>query len=658
MILAEIEQICRTATEQQRAGRLGEAETSYRQVLAADPQRHEALGALAQIAFMTGRGGEAAALLRLAVVNYPGSMEYRGNLGMVLSALGRFDEALDVFRDALAMRGDSPEIWNNFGGALKETKRLDEAEQAFRRALALKPGYADALSNLGVVLKDQDKQEEAIDAFSRAIKLRPQNGKTYVNLGSALLKKERFAESAEAYRGALAREPGNADALFGLGSALHGREQFREAMAEYRAAIGARPNFPDAYCSLGRAAHKLGEREEAIAHFRRAAELRPGLTEAVNNLGLILHDLGRDDEALEVLEGALRAKPDVGETHHILANVLQQMGRMEEALAAYRWALELQPDSDETKWNMSLALLGIGRLREGWGDYELRRKTQKVSKMEPPAGPAWKGENLGGRTILLHAEQGFGDMIQFVRYVPMVRERGGRVIVLCPRSLHRLLSRGLGIEAFVGGGDVMPGYEVQCSLLSLPGVFETSIETIPNQVPYLFSEAEAVERWRERLARAPGKLKVGLSWAGNPEHRNDGNRSVPLAGLAPLRDGGDITFLSLQKGPGAEKAAAPPAGMRIIDWTSELADFAETAAMVANLDLVISVDTAVAHLCGAMGKPVWVMLPTPADWRWMMGRTDSPWYPTARLFRQERRGEWAGCIGRVAEALRGVSAEC
>jgi tetratricopeptide (TPR) repeat protein len=653
MSSAENQQKFGAAMQYLRAGRLGEAEGLLRAVLAAEPSRDEAMGALAQIAFMTGRGGEAVELLRGAAAVNSVAVEYRGNLGMVLSALGRLDEAIEVFRGVLAIRAELPEIWNNLGAALKEKKKIEEAEQAFKRALALRPGYADALSNLGVVLQAQDKVEEAIEAFSRASELNPQSAKTHVNLGSALLKKEQYAEAGEAYRQALAREAGNADALFGLGSSYHGRKLSKEAVVEYRAALVVRPDFPEAHFNLGKALQDLGELDSAVSHYRRAVELQPDLAEAVNTFGSLMLDLGRHAEAIEVLEAALRVKPDVGQTHHVLANVLQRLERFDEALEAYRRAMELLPDSDLVRWNRSLIILSQGKLREAWRDYELRRKVLKVASIAQPSGPEWRGENLDGKGILLHSEQGFGDVIQSIRYVPLVRERGGRVIVLCPRSLHRLLSRELEIDALVGGGETVPGYDVQCSLFSLPHVFDTSIETIPNRVPYVFADPNDIQRWRERLAREPGKLKVGLSWAGNPEHQNDRNRSLPLADFALLAGAGDITFVSLQKGAGAAQAAAPPAGMRIVDWTRELTDFADTAGLVANLDLVIAVDTAVAHLAGAMGKPTWILLATPADWRWMIGRADSPWYPTARLFRQERYGQWAGCIRKVGEELRG-----
>lgn len=648
MTPSQIQQAHNLAVQHHRAGRLPDAERQYHLVLATQPNRHDVLGALAQIAFMTGRPGDSADLLRRAIAAKPDAVEYYSNLGMVLAAQRRFDEAIDVFRGALGLRPDQPEVLNNLGGALKELDRPAEAEAHFRRAVAFRPNFAEALSNLGIALQQQDKFAEAIDAFRRSLSLRPDNARTWANLGNVLLKQEKFPDAADAYRRALAIEPANADAHFSLGCALHRQKLPREAAAAYRAAIAARPDFADAYYNLGRAVHDQGAAEEAQALYRRATELRPGYLEAANNLGIVLQELGRWDESAAVLRDALRAHPESAHTHNSLGNALVALGRMDQGIDAYRRAVSLQPDFPEATWNLGIALLTTGQLRDAWPAYEARRVVQTVSHVPPFPQPQWTGEPLDGRTILLHAEQGFGDTLQFVRYAPMVRRQsGGRVILLCPRSLHRLIRGHLDIEHLVGGGDPVPTFDVQCPLPSLPGIFETSLETIPNTVPYLFPNPGDVKAWHDRLAREPGRLKVGLSWSGNPEHANDRNRSLPLAALAPLAFSPDVTFVSLQKGAGAAQAAAPPPGMRLLDWTSEINDFADTAALVANLDLVISVDTAVVHLCGATGRPVWVLLPTPADWRWMIHRADSPWYPTARLFRQPNRGDWPTCLERL-----------
>jgi len=390
---------------------------------------------------------------------------------------------------------------------------------------------------------------------------------------------------------------------------------------------------------------------------KRVVEIADALAEHLN-VGIILQELDRWEESAAVLRQALRAKPDSAHAQNSLGNALLQLGQMDEAFDAYRRALALQPDFPEAIWNLSMVLLTTGRLKEGWPYYEARRTARTVARLQSFPQPEWTGEPLPGGTILLHAEQGYGDTLQFVRYAPMVHERSGaRVLLQCPRSLHRLLRGRLAIEHFLGGGDTLPTFDVHCPVLSLPGIFETSLDTIPNQVPYLLPDPADVSAWRERLAREPGRLKVGFSWSGNPDHANDRNRSLPLAAFGSLARSGDVTFVSLQKGQGAAQAGAPPPGMRLLDWASELNDFADTAALVANLDLVISVDTAVVHLCGATGRPVWVLLPTPADWRWMMHRADSPWYPTARLFRQPTRGDWAGCLKQLAREFEAFERE-
>jgi len=329
---------------------------------------------------------------------------------------------------------------------------------------------------------------------------------------------------------------------------------------------------------------------------------------------------------------------------------LWDIGSFAEGRQELAKALDLQPGYAAIEANLGMMMLTLGEFEHGWKKYECREKVIPVSLDNHPS-PRWDGSNLDGRRIIIQSEQGFGDTIQFVRYLPMVAARGGRVILQCPPQLQRLLSHLPHVERVIGQDEPLPEFEVRSRLLNLPGFFNSNLQTIPAEVPYLFPEASFVQRWRERLAAQPPGLKIGLSWAGSPDHPLDRQRSISLASLAGLAQVGGVQFYSLQKGSAGRQVENPPAGLSIVDWTADLVDFADTAALVSNLDLVISVDSAVAHLTGALGVPVWILVQFVADWRWLLDRSDSPWYPSAKLFRQSVRGDWSQPIAQLAAGL-------
>jgi hypothetical protein len=396
---------------------------------------------------------------------------------------------------------------------------------------------------------------------------------------------------------------------------------------------------------------KAGRTDEAIAACREAVRLNPDLADGHNNLGSALYLAGRIEEAIPEYRRALELLPN---DPHFLTNLglaFWASGRQVEAIEAYREAIRFKFGFSEAHYNLSVSLLLTGQFEEGWREYEYRLHGRELtSRPRVCSQPQWKGEELDGRTILLDAEQGFGDVIHFIRYAPDVAKRGGRVIFMGYAEQVRLLQGVPGIEEIVTRNPP-PAFDVYCPLASLPGVFGTRLETIPAEVPYLKVDPKIVGAWEQRLGPKRERLRVGLVWAGQPTHKRDRERSIALAQLAPLTRAKDVKFYSLQKGNGASQAGEPPAGMELIDLTAELPDFAETAGFISHLDLVISVDTSVAHLAGAMGKPVWMMLTFVPDWRWLLDREDSPWYPSMRLFRQKKRGEWDEVVRHVAEAL-------
>jgi tetratricopeptide (TPR) repeat protein len=344
--------------------------------------------------------------------------------------------------------------------------------------------------------------------------------------------------------------------------------------------------------------------------------------------------------------------PELVEAHLNLGVALMAKTDVVPAITSFRRAIDLRPDSAKAHYNLALALLSSGNFREGWTENEWRWLCKGfTTPLRRFTQPLWDGSPLHGRTILLHCEQGFGDSIQFIRYAPLVAERGGRVVLWAPPELLSLMRGVQGVET-VATAEPFPPFDVHCPLLSLPRALDTRLESIPANVPYLFADPVRTARWKDKVVASANGLKIGLAWAGRPTHTNDRNRSIGLKQLAPLAEITGVTFYSLQKGSSAHHAAGAPSGMNLIDLTDELHDFADTAALIENLDMVIAVDTSVAHLAGAMGKRVWVLLPFSADWRWLLNREDNPWYPTMRLFRQKQIGNWDATIIELARALK------
>jgi Tfp pilus assembly protein PilF len=427
-------------------------------------------------------------------------------------------------------------------------------------------------------------------------------------------------------------------------------KRYDEAEVALREILTQDPDHWEAAHVLGVRLQQIGRSEEAVAFFRRAVKHKPDWVEAWNNLSVALRAVGDLDEAAEAARRAIAVRPSYAQAHFNLAHVLRDQSMYDEAMLEYERALEANPNYAKAHYSRSMLLLLRGDYERGWPEYEWRWRKGDFST--PPrtfAQPLWDGSPLGDKRILLHPEQGMGDSIQFARYAPMVAERGGHVIVEAMPPLVEVMKTLRGIEQVVAYGDELPRFDVHAPLLSLPLAFRTTLETIPVKVPYLAADPLRVRGWRVRLdQQAPGgTLRVGLNWAGNPNHPRDSERSIPLPLLEPLARIEGVTFVSLQKG------AAPVGGdIRMLDWTADLTTFADTAALMENLDLIVTVDTSVAHLAGALARNVWTMLPRVPDWRWMLDREDSPWYPTMRLFRQTTRGDWPGVIQRVAAKLK------
>ena len=651
MTTLTIQQAFELAVKHHAAGGLPQAEGICRQILSIQPDHLSSLKMLAQLSHQMGQPAAAAELLQRAIAIAPGSAELHSNLGMMLAILNRPEEAVAALRKAMSLGPASPHVLNNLGNILGAQGKPDEALAAYHEAARLDPAFPETYNNLGALLAGQRRYPEAVGALRQAVALRPDRASSWFNLGKALEETCQFQEAITAFSRAVSLDPGNVEVRTSLGNALWEAGRIAEAIPELREALRLRPSYPEALVNLANCLADDGQPDQALELYRQAIAQEPQLAEALHNMGNLLKGEGRLDEALDAYEQALVVRPDYAEAYCNIASTKEEQGHPGEALAAYAKSLAANSHLPTARFNLGLMLLRDGNFEEGLELYEARRGIPKLRCDRDFPQPIWDGSELNGRRILLHAEQGLGDTIQFVRYVPMVRARGGEVIVQCQPPLRMLLEGQCGIGELLTDDEPVPSFDVHCPMMSLPRLFGTRIGTIPVEAPYLRADPRRAERWREMIPGDGERLNVGLVWAGSPDNKNDRKRSVRLADLAPLAQAPGVRFHSLQKGDAASQAQAPPAGMNLTDWSERLTDFVETAALISNLDLVITVDTAAAHLAGAMGKPVWVLIPFNPDWRWLHDRTDSPWYPTMRLFRQARAGAWGEVIAGIARGL-------
>ncbi len=540
------------------------------------------------------------------------------NLANSYHALKKLNEADLNYQMAAGRDSKDDRIYNNWGIVLRDKGALDQAVTRFQKAIQLNPDNANAYHNLGNVLADLGRLEGAIRCFQKAVQINPSNAVHYKCLGNALREKGELDESLELLQQALDRFPDDPETFYSLGAVLKTKGRLDEAVVCYEKAIRLNPGLPQTYYNLGNLFKAKRLFEAAKEQFQKALQLDPRFAEAYNNLGA----------------------------------TLKETGAINDALVMYRKALEINPNFPEARWNMGLTFLLSGKLIEGWEGYEYRwEKPDYIKYKRQFLKPMWQGEKLSGKRILLHAEQGYGDTLQVIRYVPLLVSENVEVFVECPRDLKSLISRSNGISRVIARGEPLPEFDIHCPLMTLPKIFGTTLESIPQTIPYLSVDKDLVRAWQLRLNSEAKKWKVGLVWAGNPEHLNDRNRSCSLEILSPLLQIKNVQFFSLQKGRGSEKDDRSSRDLGLFDLTAYIRDFSDTAALIKNLDLVVSVDTAVAHLAGAIGKRVWTLLPYNPDWRWLLERKDSPWYPTMCLYRQSTPGDWMGVIQRVKEDL-------
>jgi tetratricopeptide (TPR) repeat protein len=539
-------------------------------------------------------------------------------LGEACLVQGKFGDAVAAYREARQRLQLAPGDLNNLGVALVAQQRFAEAESAYREALAQRPDDLRCLTNLAVSLFKQEKHEDAAACFRDVIVAKPDEPRVYDGLAHALIRAGKADEAIEFLDEVLRSNADRAEAHHARGLAQAALGQWEDAARSHRRAVELRPEFAEAFCNLGTALLALDELDESIVCFRRAIELNPSLAEG----------------------------------HHNLATALAWHARPEETLACFDKALILQPDYNECRVNRATTLLLYGDYERGWVEFESRWRSTEFDRQM--TRPLWDGSPLEGRTILLVAEQGLGDTLHFVRYAPLVKARGGKVIVACQKPLLPLLESCPGIDQLVAQDDIRVDFDVFALFMSLPRILGTTVQTIPATVPYLHARPELVEYWRRQI-RPLGNFLVGVAWQGNPKHCRDRQRSFRLAEFEPLARLPGVTIISLQQGLGSEQIREATDQFAIVGLSEriggEARPFIESAAIVQNLDLVIGCDSALVHLAGALAAPVWIAQAFFSDWRWLLGREDSPWYPTARLFRQTRPGDWAGVFSRMAKAL-------
>lgn len=590
-----------------QAGQLPEAGEIYKKILETDPNNVDALNLMGVLLQSGGQLDTAIVLLEQATKLAPDYAAPFVNLGNALQLAGRAEDAVDAFEKAMALEPGGPEAANNLASALNDLGRHEEAVRACQSALKLKPGFAEAHNNMGNALAAQGKHEEAEESYEKALEISPTNATALFNLGNALTGQGRTEDALEQYRMAVALDNANAEKHYNYANTALELDQYEQAAESFQNAIDIDENYLDAHCNLGSALQSMGRLDDAIASFRRALEMASG--KAAN-----------DDP---------------------------------------------NPGAADLHWNLALALLQNGDFDEGWAEYEWRWQNPSFTTPQKNVPqPLWDGGDLTGKTILLHAEQGLGDTLQFIRYAPLVAAKGGRVVVECRGPLVRLLKETPGVDQVVEqaadkgqvqvAGDVfgqeaaLPAFDYHAPLMSLPHLFKTTLESIPADGPYLAPPAEAAVDSR---IHEGGGLKVGFAWAGSPTRAKDHARSIDPRRFEALFDVPGVRFFSLQVGGGMGGFDKLAHADNVIDLGADFADFADTAAAVKALDLVICVDTAVAHLAGGLGVPAWVLLHASGGYLWLQGRDDSPWYPGLRLFRQPAPGDWDSVFAIVKEEM-------
>ncbi|CAB3643694.1 Photosystem I assembly protein Ycf3 [Paraburkholderia sediminicola] len=635
-----------------RLGRNDEALAVLDRALRLEPRLAPALVALGNVKLALQQYLEALSAYDAALAVSSALPEAWSNRGNVLRALNRPADALISYDRALALTPNEYATHLNSAHAWRDLGQCDRALQAYRTALVIRPKTVDVLLACGGVLQLLGREEDALACYDEILEANPHDVAALYNGCVVLDNLHRYDALLARCDRLLALEPDHALAWLGRGNALEGMKRHADALVAFDSALARAPGLDAASNNRGVALHLMARHADALESYDRALAAGPS-AELYWSRGNVLQQLGRHDDALDSYEQALVSPTDTGHAWYMRGLSLQQLQRHAEAITCFQRAQELDPALFTAQAAEAFCRLLTGDFAEGWRQHENRWRDPSIARhRRHERQPSWSGDaSVDGKTVLLHAEQGYGDTLQFCRYASLVAARGARVILEVPSALTQLMESLHGPSEVVSMGDPLPSFDLQCPLLSVPFAFGTQLDTIPSSTPYLQADAENSRIWADKVdaAARPGTLRIGLAWSGNPAHNNDQNRSVPLEMLAPLYTQ-HASFFSLHQFV-RERDAQSLQDSGLIHFGTELKDFSDTAALVNALDLVISVDTSVIHLAGALGKPFWVLLPGVPDWRWLLEREDSPWYPQARLFRQQKPGDWEEVVARVARQL-------
>ncbi len=653
--MPDVLQLLPRAVQLHQTGEIEQAREIYQQILRQEPNHLHALNLLGLAGWQTGRHAEAVEYLERAIAIDPNQAAFYGNLAEARRGLGQIGQAIECYAQAVRLQPSAVVVHINLGTLLQQAGQPEHAIASYGRALELDPQNVLARYHLGKAFEQQGKPQPAESCYNQVLESVPEHVPSLEALAALLKARGDLAGAVQLYERALRPEPQIASHHFDLGNVYQLSRRWNEAVACYRRALDINPQYSEAFSNLVNALRELNQLDEALICAERAVQLRPESAPSANNLAVVLQDMGRLDEARKQFERAVLLDPKKAELHLNLGVVLKDQGHWDEALAKYDEALQIQPGHAHTLCSRGVALLSLGRLAEGWTGYEHRIGLPQFDTLSFPQ-PRWEGTPLAGRTLLIHCEQGFGDTLQFIRFVKPAVERAGegKIVLAAQPELMPLLSQS-GYAGLVSKEQPLPAFDVHVPLMSLPQLLGVELDTLPCEAPYLAVEQVRVDKWREELKKYSG-FKIGIGWQGRPDFRGDRLRSISLETFAPLADVAEVRLISLQKGPGSEQLGAGLHRFDVVDLGDEIdrtaSRFMDTAAVMQSLDLVVTSDTALAHLAGALGVRVWLALSAAPDWRWMVEREDSPWYPSMRLFRQSRLGDWTDVFERMAAELR------
>ena len=683
-----------------QSGNLQEAENLYHKALEIDEKNADAYHLLGMLALDIQNLDVARELVLHAISLNDGVPIYYNNLGSIFNQLQQYDTAQECFEKAILLKDRYPEAHFNLANTMVQRELFEEAIDEYKRAIELDNSFTAAHVNLAALYASRDSFDNAMILFSKALDLQPDNpvvrqelAATLVNKGLLEKHQNHTQDAMQYFERACLIDTSNSDAFLALAECqlafgltglakqtyLEGAQgnpvcadfyynlavlnkqenNLDEAIGRFQQAIAVDPEHLDAHFNLGNSFKELGKWDDALNQYEETLRREPEYWPALVNQGVVLQGLGRFEESLQSLTKAESLHADDYQIHNNLGMTLQSLNRVEEALQHYDRAISLNSENDEAKWNKALALLLKGDYEQGWALYEKRwQLNAKLHNKKPDfSQPQWQGEALDGKRILLTCEQGLGDSIQFVRYASLLKAKGAtEVTVICQNGLEELFATLENVDKVLVDGQVTPAFDVYCPMMSLPTFFQTTLDSVPADVPYLYADSALVEDWSDRIRTASG-FRVGIVWAGNPRKEDlannliDSRRSFKLKDFKPVSQVKGVKLISLQKGESSIQSIIENDGIDVLDQTHALSNFADTAALIENLDLVISVDTSVAHLAGALNKSVWLLSRYDSCWRWLTEREDSPWYPSMRIFRQKQAGDWKEVMQRVADEL-------